>query len=117
MAKATTGKTRTVKKKTTTRTAASTQIEEPPAEPAPEEPKVEEPTVAPDTGAIDAETHAKYEEIKRGDIHIKELQRMTVQELHEVAKQEGLEEYTGLKKEEEQIQGGRRRSLPRSSSP
>jgi transcription termination factor Rho len=49
---------------------------------------------------IDEETHAKYEEIKRGNIHIKELQRMTVAELHDVAKNEGLEEYTGLKKQD-----------------
>ncbi|MBI1827204.1 MAG: transcription termination factor Rho [Planctomycetes bacterium] len=49
---------------------------------------------------IDADTHAKYEEIKRGNIHITELQKMSVQELHEVAKQEGLEEYTGLKKQD-----------------
>ena len=50
--------------------------------------------------AIDAETHAKYEEIKRGNIHITELQKMSVQELHDVAKQEGLDEYTGLKKQD-----------------
>ncbi|HRX86093.1 MAG TPA: transcription termination factor Rho [Phycisphaerae bacterium] len=49
---------------------------------------------------LDAETHAKYEEIKRGNVHIKELQKMTVQELHEVAKQEGLEEFSGLKKQD-----------------
>jgi len=49
---------------------------------------------------IDPDTHAKYEEIKRGNIHITELQKMSVQELHEVAKQEGLEEYTGLKKQD-----------------
>jgi outer membrane protein assembly factor BamB len=42
--------------------------------------------------AIDAETHAKYEEIKRGNIHITELQKMSVQELHDVAKKEGLEQ-------------------------
>ncbi|MEK6798939.1 MAG: hypothetical protein AABZ12_08255, partial [Planctomycetota bacterium] len=29
------------------------------------------------TGPIDAETHAKYEEIKRGEIHITELQKMS----------------------------------------
>ncbi len=52
------------------------------------------------TGPIDAETHAKYEEIKRGEIHITELQKMSVQELHEVAKKEGLEDYTGLKKQD-----------------
>ena len=54
----------------------------------------------PDTGeyGFDAETNNRYEEIKRGSIHITELQRMSVQELHEVARQEGLEEFTGLKK-------------------
>jgi len=50
--------------------------------------------------SLDAETHAKYEEIKRGNVHIKELQKMTVQELHEVAKLEGLEEFSGLKKQD-----------------
>ncbi|MBN1491179.1 MAG: transcription termination factor Rho [Phycisphaerae bacterium] len=50
--------------------------------------------------AIDAETHAKYEEIKRGDLHITDLQKMNVQELHDIAKTEGLAEYTGLKKQE-----------------
>jgi len=50
--------------------------------------------------AIDAETHAKYEEIKRGEIHITELQKMTVAELHEVAKNEGTTEFTGLKKQD-----------------
>ena len=54
----------------------------------------------PASSPIDAETHAKYEEIKRGSIHITELQRMSVQELHDVAKKEGLEEYTGLKKQD-----------------
>jgi len=49
---------------------------------------------------LDAETHAKYEEVKRGNVHIKELQKMTVVELHEVAKQEGLEEFSGLKKQD-----------------
>ena len=50
--------------------------------------------------AIDAETHAKYEEVKRGDLHIKDLQKMTVDALHEIAKQEGLMDYTGLSKSE-----------------
>ena len=50
--------------------------------------------------AIDAETHAKYEEIKRGNTHITALQKMTVQELHEVAKEENLSDYTGLKKQD-----------------
>ena len=50
--------------------------------------------------AIDAETHAKYEEVKRGDLHIKDLQKLTVDDLHEIAKNEGLSEYTGLTKSE-----------------
>ena len=51
-------------------------------------------------GPIDAETHARYEEIKRGDIHITQLQKMSVVELHDVAKEEGLEDYVGLKKQD-----------------
>ncbi|MCH7993706.1 MAG: transcription termination factor Rho [Planctomycetes bacterium] len=102
MAKATTSKTRTTRKKTTsskssaTRTA-STVVE---AEPVQEKPEPPVPVVEEVEGPIDAETHAKYEEIKRGEIHITELQRMTVQELHDVAKAEGLTEYTGLKKQD-----------------
>ncbi|MCO6436993.1 MAG: transcription termination factor Rho [Phycisphaerae bacterium] len=53
-----------------------------------------------DTPPIDPETHAKYEEIKRGETHLTELQRMSVAELHEVAKAEGMEDYTGLKKQD-----------------
>ncbi len=102
MAKATASKTRTARKKTTsskssaTRTA-STVVE---AEPVQEKPEPPVPVVEEVEGPIDAETHAKYEEIKRGEIHITELQRMTVQELHDVAKAEGLTEYTGLKKQD-----------------
>ncbi|NIM49724.1 MAG: transcription termination factor Rho [Gemmatimonadales bacterium] len=50
--------------------------------------------------AIDAETHAKYEEIKRGELHITDLQKMTVAELHDIAKNEGMTEFTGLKKQD-----------------
>ena len=49
---------------------------------------------------LDAETHAKYERVKRGELHITDLQQMTVAELHEVGKKEGLTEYTGLKKQD-----------------
>jgi transcription termination factor Rho len=48
----------------------------------------------------DAESiHAKYERIKRGNLHITDLQRLTVGELHDIAKREGLNEYAGLKKQ------------------
>ena len=50
--------------------------------------------------AIDAETHAKYEEVKRGELHIKDLQKLSVDALHEIAKNEGLSDYTGLGKSE-----------------
>jgi transcription termination factor Rho len=42
----------------------------------------------------------KYENIKRGQLHITTLQKMTMIELMETAKTEGLEEYTGLKKQD-----------------
>ena len=43
---------------------------------------------------------ARYEAIKRGDIHIAELQRCTMKELLELAREEKLTEYTGLKKQD-----------------
>jgi transcription termination factor Rho len=46
------------------------------------------------------ETQAKYEEVKRGDLHITDLQRMTVSELQEIAKSEQIEEFAGLKKQD-----------------
>jgi len=106
-------------KKTATRTRAKAAVQtaDPPVENPTEAPsaetteatKVAEATEAtkvteapPDDviGTLDEETHAKYERIKRGDLHITDLQRMTVAELHEIAKSEGLTEYTGLKKQD-----------------
>ncbi|REJ74338.1 MAG: transcription termination factor Rho [Planctomycetota bacterium] len=40
---------------------------------------------------------ARYEQAKRGEVHIAELQRMTMKELIELARQEKISEYTGLK--------------------
>ena len=34
----------------------------------------------------DQETNEKYEEIKRGEMHITELQKMTIKELQDTAK-------------------------------
>jgi len=53
-----------------------------------------------DVQALDEELHAKYEKVKQGELHITDLQKMTVSELHEIAKSEGLSEYTGLKKQD-----------------
>ena len=49
---------------------------------------------------FDEEAHTRYEEAKRGDLHIAELQRLTVAQLHDIAKAEGIEEYAGLKKQD-----------------
>jgi len=56
----------------------------------------------PDTGeyGFDAETNSRYEEIKRGATHISELQQMTMAQLLKIAKEEGLTEYSGLKKQD-----------------
>jgi len=53
-----------------------------------------------DAGGFDEEMHAKYERVKRGELHITDLQKMSVQELHDVAKAENVEEYTGLNKQD-----------------
>lgn len=50
--------------------------------------------LAPASGA------APYEDIKRGETHIAELQRMTMQQLLATARKEGLVDYTGLKKQD-----------------
>ena len=49
---------------------------------------------------FDEEMHAKYERVKRGELHITDLQKLSVAELHEIAKTEGIAEYTGLGKQE-----------------
>jgi len=58
----------------------------------------EKPDVA--TEGFDEEAHARYEEAKRSNLHIAELQKMTVAELHTIAKKEGLTEFAGLKKQD-----------------
>ena len=57
-------------------------------------------TTKSDTTAIDKDTNEKYEEIKRGDMHIASLQKMTIKELQDTAKIEGVKEYSGLKKQD-----------------
>ena len=44
--------------------------------------------------------HDRYEDIKRGEIHLTELQKMTMPQLILAAKSEGVVEYTGLKKQD-----------------
>ncbi len=52
------------------------------------------------TATIDKDTNEKYEEIKRGDMHITALQKMTMKELQSTAKKEGAKECSGLKKQD-----------------
>src|SRR5947209_4775937 len=51
-------------------------------------------------GGFDEEINNRYEEIKRGGTHISELQQMTMPQLLKTAKDEGITEYTGLKKQD-----------------
>jgi transcription termination factor Rho len=44
--------------------------------------------------------HEKYEEVKRRDLYITDLQKMDAGALHEIAKQEGIQDYAGLAKQE-----------------
>ena len=44
--------------------------------------------------------HDRYEDIKRGEIHLTELQKMTMPQLIRTAKAEGVVEFTGLKKQD-----------------
>src|SRR5207248_4763246 len=74
--------------------AAATAVEAPPAEsaspPAPSR-------ANDDVASFDAETNAKYEQVKGGKLFIKDLQQMDVLALHEIAKQENIPDFIGLK--------------------
>jgi transcription termination factor Rho len=48
----------------------------------------------------DVAIHDRYEDIKRGEIHLTELQKMTMPQLIRTAKSEGVVEFTGLKKQD-----------------
>ncbi len=50
--------------------------------------------------AEEESTHAKYERIKKGNLYLKDLQKLTVAELHDMAKKDGIQEYSALKKQE-----------------
>jgi transcription termination factor Rho len=71
----------------------------PPATPAP---RSASPRVDPNEVGFDAETNSRYEEIKKGNTYITELQHMTIPQLQKAAKEEGIprEEYVGLKKQD-----------------
>ncbi|MFA5553163.1 MAG: transcription termination factor Rho [Phycisphaerae bacterium] len=62
------------------------------------------PAQAKDSGAKpmteEESTHAKYERIKKGQLYLTDLQKLSVPELHDVAKKEGIVEYSALKKQD-----------------
>jgi transcription termination factor Rho len=49
---------------------------------------------------IDADTNAKYENVKQQKLYIKDLQQMEVTNLHKIAQEEGIQDYVGLKKQD-----------------
>jgi len=53
-----------------------------------------------DKKAEEESTHAKYERIKKGNLYLTDLQKLTVSELHDAAKKENIKEYSALKKQD-----------------
>src|SRR5438093_9567032 len=76
---------------------AATAVESPPGEAVPSAPPSKP---ADDVASFDAETNAKYEQVKGGKLYIKDLQQMDVLALHEIARQENIQDYVGLKKQD-----------------
>lgn len=79
-------------------------VDEPAAAPAAAEPapRAEGARLDPNEHGFDAETNSRYEEIKRGNTYITELQHMTIAQLQKSAKDENIprEEFVGLKKQD-----------------
>jgi transcription termination factor Rho len=50
--------------------------------------------------ATDESTHAKYERIKKGSLYLTDLQRLNVAELHDIAKKDGITDYSAMKKQD-----------------
>ncbi|MCE9588892.1 MAG: transcription termination factor Rho [Planctomycetes bacterium] len=49
---------------------------------------------------LDAETQSRFEQAKKQDMTLRDLQQMTIEQLHELAKSEGVENPVGLKRHE-----------------
>ncbi len=60
----------------------------------------EKPEPAPKQDKEEVADHDKYEEIKKSEVHITGLQKMTMKDLQETAKKEGIHDYSGLKKQD-----------------
>ncbi len=87
-------------------TATATAVAPPPPPPVrpqpqrPPEPRTEESSNSEDVASLDAETNAKYEQVKGGKLYIKDLQIMDIHGLHDIAREEGIQDYIGLKKQD-----------------
>ena len=79
------------KNKTRKRTGRAARTAPPPPAAA-----VEEPPVAIDHQQVDR----LYTKVKKGELHINELQKMSVPELHIIAERDGLENFSGLTKQD-----------------
>ena len=101
-----------VKKTTRKKSAKSIQagpdkklFDEPPLDdsPAPVEPTKAE-TTKPGTAEKPeekpADNHAKYERVKKGKLHITDLQKMSISDLHDMARDENVEDYVGMNRQE-----------------
>jgi transcription termination factor Rho len=53
-----------------------------------------------DDAELDAEIQERYEKAKRSELTVRDLQKMSVDDLHALAKKEGVEQYTGLQKQD-----------------
>jgi len=103
--KATAKRRKTMKKKAAEQeqvAAEQTQVQENPVPITAEEvPNVETAEQVKDQKELDEEsTHAKYERVKKGELYLTDLQKLTVSELHDIAKKEGITEYSALKKQD-----------------
>ena len=56
--------------------------------------------VAQTDAELDAEAQSRYDEAKHADLTVKDLQKMDVEELHEVAETEGITDFSGMSKQE-----------------
>ncbi len=71
-----------------------------PAQPAAPAAPAQSPNGGNDVAVIDAETNAKYESVKGGKLYIRDLQKMEVHQLHEIARSDGIQDYIGMKKQD-----------------
>ncbi len=65
-----------------------------------EEPQAEEAKLPSSDAQLDADTQKRYEKAKKSDLTVRHLQQMEIDVLHDLAKSEGVTDYSGLEKQE-----------------